>query len=79
MWTIFEEELWSWFGPTKCEDFDEALSRVKQIAMLYDYEQDFEKLGDSMHCCKQKGPNDNIYAERGKGPSNQKFQKGFRC
>ena len=24
-WGIFVEELWSRFGPTGCEDFDEAL------------------------------------------------------
>lgn len=28
-WDNFEEELWARFGPTDCEDFDEALSRVK--------------------------------------------------
>lgn len=27
-WTDFEEELWAHFGPIKCEDIDEALSRV---------------------------------------------------
>jgi hypothetical protein len=30
-WEIFEEELWARFGPTECEDFDEALSRVRQV------------------------------------------------
>ena len=25
MWDIFVEELWSRFGPTDCEDFDESL------------------------------------------------------
>ncbi|GJY24680.1 hypothetical protein Tco_0398338 [Tanacetum coccineum] len=28
MWEIFYEELWSRFGPTDCEDFDEALSKA---------------------------------------------------
>ena len=36
-WKIFEEELWARFGPTECEDFDEALSRVKQTGFLRDY------------------------------------------
>ncbi|KAJ0009875.1 hypothetical protein Pint_33367 [Pistacia integerrima] len=27
-WELFEEELWARFGPTECEDFDEALSKV---------------------------------------------------
>ncbi|KAK1568271.1 hypothetical protein Q3G72_022479 [Acer saccharum] len=26
-WSIFVEELWARFGPTNCEDFDEALSQ----------------------------------------------------
>ncbi|GKA70610.1 retrovirus-related pol polyprotein from transposon 17.6 [Tanacetum coccineum] len=30
-WEIFYEELWSRFGPTDCEDFDEALSKVQQM------------------------------------------------
>lgn len=33
-WEIFEEELWAQFEPTKRVDFDEALSRVKQVASL---------------------------------------------
>ena len=36
-WEIFMEELWARFGPTDCEDFDEALSRVKQTGTLWDY------------------------------------------
>ena len=27
-WELFEKELWARFGPTECEDFDEALSKV---------------------------------------------------
>ncbi|GJT09596.1 hypothetical protein Tco_0856638 [Tanacetum coccineum] len=27
-WEIFYEELWSQFGPTDCEEFDEALSKA---------------------------------------------------
>ncbi|TXG53425.1 hypothetical protein EZV62_022594 [Acer yangbiense] len=30
-WEIFQEELWARFGPTECEDFDEALSKVQQV------------------------------------------------
>ena len=33
-WGIFVEELWSHFGPTDCEDFDEALSKIEQIGSL---------------------------------------------
>ncbi|KAL6347245.1 hypothetical protein AAG906_013681 [Vitis piasezkii] len=29
-WEVFEEELWARFGPLKGEDFDEALSKIKQ-------------------------------------------------
>ncbi|KAK8530690.1 hypothetical protein V6N12_013195 [Hibiscus sabdariffa] len=33
-WLIFEKELWARFGPTDCEDFDETLSRVRQLGRL---------------------------------------------
>ena len=36
-WAIFKEELWTRFGPLDCEDFDKALSRVKQMGFLRDY------------------------------------------
>lgn len=36
-WEKFEKELWARFGPSECEDFDEALSRVKQLGTLRDY------------------------------------------
>ncbi|KAA8536711.1 hypothetical protein F0562_029189 [Nyssa sinensis] len=29
-WANFEDELWAHFGPLECEDFDEALSRIRQ-------------------------------------------------
>lgn len=32
------------FGPTECEDFDEALSWVSQVGSLRDYQKDFGKL-----------------------------------
>lgn len=53
-WAIFEEELWARFGPTECEDFDEALSRVKQVGSLRDYQKEFEKLGNRVQGWTQK-------------------------
>ena len=48
-WELFEEELWAHFGPTECEDFDEALSKVQQIGSLRDYQKEFERLGNRVH------------------------------
>ncbi|KAH9717618.1 hypothetical protein KPL71_021897 [Citrus sinensis] len=53
-WTDFEEELWARFGPTECEDFDEALSRVRQVGTLRDYQREFERLGNRVHGWTQK-------------------------
>lgn len=53
-WTMFTEELWSRFGPTDGEDFDEALSRVKQSGTLRDYQREFEKLGNRVQGWTQK-------------------------
>ncbi|RVW93094.1 Retrovirus-related Pol polyprotein from transposon 17.6 [Vitis vinifera] len=53
-WADFEEELWARFGPTECEDFDEALSRVKQMSSLRDYQREFEKLGNRVQGWTQK-------------------------
>ncbi|KAF2325565.1 hypothetical protein GH714_030423 [Hevea brasiliensis] len=53
-WAIFEEELWARFGPTECEDFDEDLSRVKQVGSLRDYQKEFEKLGNRVQGWTQK-------------------------
>lgn len=53
-WEIFEEELWARFGPIECEDFDEALSRVKQVGSLQDYQKEFERLGNRVHGWTQK-------------------------
>lgn len=36
-WEKFKEELCGCFGPSECEDFDEALSHVKQLGNLRDY------------------------------------------
>ncbi|KAA8538159.1 hypothetical protein F0562_027767 [Nyssa sinensis] len=48
MWAIFEEERWARFGPTECEDFDEALSRVKHMGSLQDYQKEFERDGKTL-------------------------------
>ena len=53
-WEAFEDELWARFGPTDCEDFDEALSRIKQVGSLRDYQSEFEKLGNRVHGWTQK-------------------------
>nr|GEV23596.1 hypothetical protein [Tanacetum cinerariifolium] len=43
------QELWSRFGPTDCEDFDEALSNVQQTGPFREYQKEFESVG---HKCK---------------------------
>ncbi|KAK9034823.1 hypothetical protein V6N11_076880 [Hibiscus sabdariffa] len=48
------EELWARFGPTECGDFDEALSRVRQLGSLRDYQREFEKLGNRVQGWKSK-------------------------
>jgi hypothetical protein len=53
-WGIFQEELWARFGPTECEDFDEALSKVKQEGSLCEYQKEFERLGNRVHGWPQK-------------------------
>ncbi|KAH9685459.1 hypothetical protein KPL70_013963 [Citrus sinensis] len=53
-WESFVEELWARFGPTECEDYDEALSRVKQTGSLRDYQREFERLGNRVHGWTQK-------------------------
>ena len=42
------------FGPIDCEDFDEALSRVKQTGTLRDYQKEFERLGNRVQGWTQK-------------------------
>ena len=53
-WTMFADELWARFGPTDGEDFDEALSHIKQSGSLWDYQREFEKLGNRVHGWTQK-------------------------
>ena len=48
------KELWAHFRPTGCEDFDEALSKVRQIGSLRDYQKEFERLGNQVHGWSQK-------------------------
>ncbi|KAH9650339.1 hypothetical protein KPL70_026342 [Citrus sinensis] len=49
-----QKELWARFGPTDCEDFDEALSRVEQTDSLREYQKEFERLGNRVHGWSQK-------------------------
>ncbi|KAH7557220.1 hypothetical protein JRO89_XS11G0077000 [Xanthoceras sorbifolium] len=42
------------FGPTDCEDFDEALSKIRQSGSLRDYQKEFEKLGNRVQGWTQK-------------------------
>ena len=53
-WELFEEELWARFGPIECEDFDEALSKVRQIGSLREYQKEFERLSNRVHGWSQK-------------------------
>lgn len=53
-WEVFVEELWARFGPTDCEAFNEALSRVKQTGTLRDYRKEFERLGNRVQGWTQK-------------------------
>lgn len=53
-WANFEDELWARFGPSECEDFDEALSRIKQGGSLRDYQREFERLGNRVRGWTQK-------------------------
>ncbi|XP_035545952.1 uncharacterized protein LOC118348436 [Juglans regia] len=53
-WENFEDELWARFGPSECEDFDEALSRIKQSGSLREYQREFERLGNRVRGWTQK-------------------------
>ncbi|XP_035546606.1 uncharacterized protein LOC118348648 [Juglans regia] len=53
-WANFENELWARFGPSECEDFDEALSRIRQVGSLRDYQREFERLGNRVHGWTQR-------------------------
>lgn len=53
-WTMFADELWAQFSPLDGEDFDEALSHIKQSGSLRDYQREFKKLGNRLHGWTQK-------------------------
>jgi len=47
-------ELLARFGPTEYDDYDEALSRVKQKGTLRENQQEFEKLANRVVGWPQK-------------------------
>lgn len=53
-WEVFEEELWARFGPSVAEDFDEALSKIRQKGSLKDYHREFERLQNKVTGWSQK-------------------------
>ena len=53
-WEVFVQELWARFGPIDCQDFDEALSKIKQSGSLRDYQKEFKKLGNRVQGWTQK-------------------------
>ncbi|KAL9360637.1 hypothetical protein Peur_048760 [Populus x canadensis] len=42
------------FGPSECENFDEALSRIRQTGSLHEYQREFERLGNWVRGWTQK-------------------------
>eukprot|EP00261_Vitis_vinifera_P023282 XP_010655166.1 PREDICTED: uncharacterized protein LOC104880390 [Vitis vinifera] len=53
-WEALEDEVRACFGPPDSEDFDEALSRVRQSGTLRDYQREFERLGNRVRGWTQK-------------------------
>jgi hypothetical protein len=53
-WVNFKDELWARFGPSECENFDEALSRIRQTGSLCEYQREFERLGNRVRGWTQK-------------------------
>lgn len=53
-WEVFEEEMWARFGPTAAEDFDEALSKIRQTGSLREYQREFERLQNKVSGWTQK-------------------------
>lgn len=43
-WDTFVDKLCTRFGPTKYEDFDEDLSKIRQEGIFRDYQQEFKRL-----------------------------------
>ena len=48
-WRIFEDELWSRFGPPAGVDFNEALKKLHQTGSLIQYQEEFERLGNRVN------------------------------
>lgn len=53
-WEVFEEDMWAWFGPIAAEDFDEALSKIRQTGSLREYQREFERLQNKVTGWTQK-------------------------
>ncbi|KAA8541297.1 hypothetical protein F0562_025260 [Nyssa sinensis] len=51
-WLDFEEELLARFGLFNCENFDEDLSRIRQLGSRRDYQKEFERLGNQSFIVK---------------------------
>lgn len=43
-WETFEADLWTRFGPSDGEDFEEALCHIRQKRTLLEYQREFERL-----------------------------------
>lgn len=54
-WNTFVEELCAWFGLTGYEDFDEALSKIRQMGIVHEYHQKFERLSMRVRGWLEKG------------------------
>jgi hypothetical protein len=53
-WEVFKRELLVRFGPTEVEDYDEALTKIKQTGTLREYQQEFERLANRVEGWRQK-------------------------
>lgn len=53
-WEIFAEELWIRFGPLEGENFDEALSHIRQKGPLIEYQREFERLQNKVEGWTEK-------------------------
>lgn len=51
---LLVKELWAHLGPTKCEDFDEAILKIQQVGSLRDFLKEFERLGNQMSGWRSK-------------------------
>lgn len=53
-WEIFETELWTRFGPLDGENFDEALSHIRQKGSLLEFQREFERLQNKVEGWSEK-------------------------